>query len=45
MTIQCVSWMPFVDSLDLQALGFERAIPRETGRPPYNPRGAVKNPC
>jgi len=24
----------FVNSLDLQALGFERAIPRETGRPP-----------
>ena len=32
----------FVDSLDLQALGFERAIPKETGRPPYNPRHLLK---
>ncbi len=23
----------FVDSLDLQALGFERPLPKETGRP------------
>ena len=27
----------FVESLDLRALGFERAVPKETGRPPYNP--------
>ena len=32
----------FVDSLDLQALGFERAIPKETGRPPYNPGSLLK---
>ena len=32
----------FVDSLDLQALGFERAIPKETGRPPYNPGDLLK---
>ena len=24
----------FVDTLDLQALGFEHAVPKETGRPP-----------
>ena len=27
----------FVDGLDLRALGFERAVARETGRPPYHP--------
>lgn len=27
----------FVDSLDLKALGFLRATPKETGRPPYPP--------
>jgi transposase len=27
----------FVDSLDLAALGFQRAIPSDTGRPPYQP--------
>jgi len=27
----------FVDSLGLQGLGFTRAIPAETGRPPYHP--------
>jgi transposase len=27
----------FVDALDLVELGFERAIPRETGRPGYHP--------
>jgi transposase len=32
----------FVDSLDLQALGFERAVPRETGRPPYHPGDLLK---
>lgn len=32
----------FVDSLDLQALGFERAVPKETGRPPYNPGSLLK---
>ena len=32
----------FVDSLDLRALGFERAVPKETGRPPYNPAILLK---
>jgi transposase len=32
----------FVDSLDLRALGFERAVPAETGRPPYNPGVLLK---
>jgi transposase len=27
----------FVDGLDLPALGFEHAVTRETGRPPYHP--------
>lgn len=27
----------FVDSLDLAALGFQRALPNDTGRPPYAP--------
>jgi transposase len=32
----------FVDSLDLQTLGFERAVPKETGRPPYHPGDLLK---
>lgn len=32
----------FVDGLDLQALGFQRAVPKETGRPPYHPRDLLK---
>ena len=32
----------FVDSLDLQALGFKRAVPKETGRPPYDPGVLLK---
>lgn len=32
----------FVDSLDLRALGFERAVPAETGRPPYHPGVLLK---
>ena len=32
----------FVDSLDLRALGFERAVPKETGRPPYHPGDLLK---
>lgn len=32
----------FVDGLDVQALGFERAVPKETGRPPYNPQDMLK---
>jgi transposase len=27
----------FVDSVDLEALGFERAVPKEMGRPPITP--------
>ncbi|MPN05823.1 hypothetical protein SDC9_153077 [bioreactor metagenome] len=29
----------FVNSLDMEALGFHRSQPEETGRPPYDPRG------
>ena len=32
----------FVDSLDLRAMGFERAVPAETGRPPYHPGVLLK---
>jgi transposase len=32
----------FVDSLDLRALGFERSVPKETGRPPYHPGDLLK---
>jgi transposase len=32
----------FVDSLDLQELGFERAVPKKTGRPPYHPGDLLK---
>ena len=32
----------FVDSLDLQSLDFERAVPKETGRPPYHPGVLLK---
>jgi len=32
----------FIESLDLQALGFERSVPAETGRPPYNPGDLLK---
>jgi transposase len=32
----------FVDSLNLQALGFERAVAQETGRPPYHPGDLLK---
>lgn len=32
----------FVDSLDLRTLGFERAVPAETGRPPYHPGVLLK---
>ena len=33
--VRCIH--AFVDNLDLQASGFERAVPRQTGRPPYHP--------
>jgi len=32
----------YVDSLDLQTLGFQRAMPKETGRPPYHPGDLLK---
>ena len=32
----------FINSLDMSELGFERSIPGETGRPPYNPRDLLK---
>ena len=32
----------FVDSLDLNELGFKRAEPEETGRPPYDPSDLLK---
>ena len=32
----------FVDSLDLRAMGFKRAVPAETGRPPYHPGVLLK---
>ena len=32
----------FVDQLDLQALGFARVIPAETGRPSYPPGDLLK---
>ena len=32
----------FVDGLDLEALGFERAVPMERGRPPYHPGDLLK---
>ena len=32
----------FVDSFDLEAMGFEHAVPAATGRPPYSPYLLVK---
>lgn len=32
----------YVDSLDLEALGFKRAVPEERGRPPYHPGDLLK---
>ena len=32
----------FIDSLDLQELGFSRSEPKETGRPPYDPKDILK---
>ena len=32
----------FVDSLDLSLAGFIRTSPKDTGRPPYNPRDLLK---
>jgi transposase/ElaB/YqjD/DUF883 family membrane-anchored ribosome-binding protein len=32
----------FVGTLDLEGLGFEHAVPNETGRPPYNPADLLR---
>jgi transposase len=32
----------FVDGLDMQAMGVTKAVPRSTGRPPYDPADMVK---
>lgn len=32
----------FVDGLDMEELGFDRSAPKETGRPPYDPRDLLK---
>ena len=32
----------YADSLDMKGLGFTRANPTETGRPPYDPRDLLK---
>lgn len=32
----------FVNGLDVKGLGFERAVPASTGRPPYDPRDLLK---
>ena len=32
----------YADSLDMKGLGFTRANPAETGRPPYDPRDLLK---
>jgi transposase len=32
----------FVENLDLRALGFERVVPKETGRPPYSPGAMLR---
>jgi len=32
----------FVDGLEIEELGFDRSAPKETGRPPYDPRDLLK---
>ena len=32
----------YIKQLDLEKLGFKRAVPSSTGRPPYNPRDLLK---
>lgn len=32
----------FVDGLEMEELGFDHAAPKETGRPPYDPRDLLK---
>ena len=33
----------YVDSLSMEALGFARAVPAQTGRPAYDPRDLLKD--
>src|SRR5262249_25942422 len=35
----------YVEGLDFKALGFERATPAQTGRPPYHPADLLKLYC
>ena len=35
----------FVNQLDMDELGFKRAKPNDTGRPPYDPRDLLKLYC
>ena len=32
----------FVEGLEMEELGFNRSAPKETGRPPYDPRDLLK---
>lgn len=32
----------FVESLDMDKLGFKNSIPKDKGRPPYNPKDLLK---
>jgi transposase len=32
----------FVDNLDMEECGFQKAVPKEQGRPPFNPRDLLK---
>ncbi len=32
----------FVESLDMEGLGFEKSVPNDTGRPMYNPKDLLK---
>ena len=32
----------FVDGLEMEGRGFDRSAPKETGRPPYDPRDILK---
>ena len=32
----------YIEQLDIEKLGFKRAVPSTTGRPPYNPKDLLK---
>ena len=32
----------FIEGLDLSGMGFQKAIPKDTGRPPYDPRDLLR---